>query len=196
VSYSFWLFFLSGVPTYFLSVLWAKLPIWLYPLIVLAALLQAAGWYYFLRLIAANLENFRTYFRKITNLLLFVVAGAVTVKILLQLGSTIPAVSKLAFGFRPIVIAYLHLVLLLIVTVFLLTFLFNNGLIHQNKNSRKAIVIFTIGAIANEVILAIQGIASFSYTVIPFANEMLFVAAFILLFGVVLLLTSFSRSRV
>lgn len=196
VSYSFWLFFLSGVPTYFLSVLWAKLPIWLYPLIVVAAVLQAAGWLYFLRLIAANLENFRTYFSKITNLLLFVVAGAVTVKILLQLGSTIPAVSKLAFGFRPIVIAYLHLVLLLIVTVFLLTFLFNNGLIHQNKNSRKAIVIFTIGAIANEVILAIQGIASFSYTVIPLANEMLFVAAFILLFGVVLLLTSFSRSQV
>ena len=140
---------------------WAKLPIWLYPLIVLAAILQAAGWLYFLRLITSNLENFRTSFSKIANLLLFVVAGAITVKILLQLGSTIPAVSKLAFGFRPIVIAYLHLVLLLIVTVFLLTFLFSTGLIQQNSNARKALIIFTIGAITNEVILAVQGIASF-----------------------------------
>jgi len=194
VSYSFWMFFLSGVPTYFLSILWAKLPVWLYPLVVLAALFQAAGWYFLLRIVASNLENFRTKFAKMANLLFLVVAGAVTVKILLQLGSTIPAVSKLAFGFRPIVIAYLHLVLLLIVSVFLLTFLYTIGLINQNKNSNKAIVIFTVGAIANEVILAVQGIASFSYTVIPFANEMLFVAAFILLFGVVYLLSSSSGS--
>lgn len=194
VSYSFWMFFLSGVPTYFLSILWAKLPVWLYPLVVLAAIFQAAGWWYFLRMITSNLENFRTNFSKIVNLLFFVVAGAVTVKILLQLGSTFPAVSKLAFGFRPIVIAYLHLVLLLIVSVFLLTFLYTIGLIHQNRNSRNGLVIFTVGALANEVILAIQGIASFSYTVIPFANEMLFVAAFILLFGAVFLLTSSSGS--
>jgi hypothetical protein len=36
----------------------------------------------------------------------------------------------------------------------------------------------------NEVILAIQGIASFSYTVIPLVNEMLFGAAIVLVLGI------------
>jgi hypothetical protein len=36
----------------------------------------------------------------------------------------------------------------------------------------------------NEIILAIQGIASFSYTPIPYVNEMLFGAAIILVIGI------------
>jgi hypothetical protein len=36
----------------------------------------------------------------------------------------------------------------------------------------------------NEVILAIQGIASFSYTIVPLANELLFLVAIILVSGI------------
>jgi hypothetical protein len=80
------------------------------------------------------------------------------------LGSTIPALSQLAFGFRPIVIAYLHLVLLAIISLFLF-FIYANHLIHFNKQIKIGIIIFSIGVLLNEIILAIQGIASFSYTV-------------------------------
>ena len=114
-------------------------------------------------------------------ILFIIVALALTLKLFLQLGSTIPEVSKLAFGFRPIVIAYLHLVLLLIVTGFLLTFMYGTGILHQSKNARTPLLAFFAAIILNELVLAVQGIAAFSYTIIPCVNETLFAIALMLL---------------
>jgi len=97
--------------------------------------------------------------------------------------STVPSIGKLAFGFRPIVIAYLHLVLLAIISGFLLVYLFTNQLVLQNNTIKKALALFIIGIFLNELVLAIQGIASFSYTLIPYVNEMLFGIAILLFFG-------------
>jgi len=85
------------------------------------------------------------------------------------------------------VIAYLHLVLLLIVSVFLVTFIYGKGLIRQHKPTRIALLTFVIGVILNEAVLAVQGICSFSYTVIPYANEALFGIALLMLTSVMLL---------
>ena len=187
VSNSFWLVFLSGIPTFFLSTLWAKLPVWLYVFVVIASVLQVIGWWYFLKIVLANLGSLKSIFSKGAAFLFFIVGSALTLKILLQLGSTIPEVSKLAFGFRPIVIAYLHLVLLLIVSVFLLTFLYATNRLSHNKVSIVSLFSFTLGVILNEVVLAVQGIAAFSYTVIPFVNEMLFFIALIMLASALML---------
>lgn len=184
---AFLLFALAGVPAYFLSTLWAHLPVWLYAIVVIASFMQVAGWYYFVRMLIKVRTGLAHMFER-TVLILFLIIGlALTLKLLLQLGSTIPMVSKLAFGFRPIVIAYLHLVLLLIVTGFLLAFLFGTGMIRPTRSARFALVLFFIGIILNELVLAIQGIAAFSYTVIPYANEALFGIALILLTGALLL---------
>ena len=98
-----------------------------------------------------------------------------------------PAISKLAYSFRPIVIAYLHLVLLLIISVFLLAFMYGTGLLRQNKATRIALLMFAIGVILNGTVLAVQGIWSFSYTVIPYANEALFGIAMLMLISLLLL---------
>ncbi|MEY3762201.1 MAG: hypothetical protein RL281_806, partial [Pseudomonadota bacterium] len=45
---------------------------------------------------------------------------AVSIKLFLQLGSTVHFLSDLAFSFRPIVIGYLHLVLLGVITLFII----------------------------------------------------------------------------
>ena len=192
---SFWFIFLAGIPTYFLSTLWADLPPWLYVIVVLAAISQVIGWWYFIRIVTDNIGNIKTGFPKTAPLLLLVVVSAVTIKILLQLGSTVPAISDLAFGFRPIVIAYLHLVLLLIVSIFLLTYLYVSNLSPKHPYTRILLMSFTIGAILNEVVLAVQGIASFSYTVIPFANEMLFMIAIILFLSIFWLAALPSRMK-
>jgi hypothetical protein len=185
--FAFWAFFLSGIPAYFLSTLWAHLPVWLYVFVVLAVILQVIGWWYFLQTMKANKTFISGLFPKLVSWLLIIISLALTLKLLLQLASTIPVVSKLAFGFRPIVIAYLHLVLLLIISVFLLTFLFGTGLLRQTKSMRVALLIFVTGVILNEVVLATQGIAAFSYTIIPGVNQTLFGVALILLTGAGLL---------
>ena len=45
-------------------------------------------------------------------------------------------------------------------------------------------MIFIIGIFLNELLLALQGIFSFEYILIPYANEMLFIVAIILLIGI------------
>ena len=181
---TFWLFFVSCIPAYFLSTLWLKLPIWIYVLTLLSAIIQAFTWFKFLSILIKLKNNFLEKYPLVLRYILFFVGVALSLKFILQLGSTIPALSQLAFGFRPIVIAYLHLVLLAIISLFLLFYIYVNQLITFNKKVKNGIIIFTIGVLLNEIILAIQGIASFSYTLIPFVNEMLFGAAIILVSGI------------
>lgn len=181
---AFKLFFLSCIPAYFLSTLWANLPTWLYVLTVAAAFTQVFAWYKFLIIIIKTKREFFTNFPYFLRYILLFVALSVSIKVLLQLGSTIPALSQLAFGFRPIVIAYLHLVLLAIISLFLLFYIYVNHLIHSNKKIKLGVIIFSIGVFLNEIILAVQGIASFSYTLIPYVNGMLFGVAIVLVSGI------------
>ena len=181
---TFWLFFLSCIPAYFLSTLWWDLPIWIYLITVVAAFIQVYAWFRFLIIIIKSKREFLYNFPFFLRYILLFVAFALSIKFLLQLGSTIPVLSTLAFGFRPIVIAYLHLVLLAIISLFLLFYVYANHLIHFNRQIKIGVITFSIGVLLNEIILAIQGVASFSYTPIPYVNEMLFGAAIVLVIGI------------
>ena len=114
-------------------------------------------------------------------------ALALTAKLLLQLGSTIPALSDLAFGFRPIVIGYLHLVLLGVISLFLLGYMFTEKYFMLNKSAKTGVLIFACGVILNEILLMVQGVAAISYNTLPFINEMLLGTALILFTGTLLL---------
>ena len=185
----FTLFFTSAIPAYFLSVLWAKIPFWLYAIVILAALVQLLGW----MKVIVYLKKLKVQVSAPDKLSVYVflfVILAFTIKLFLQLGSTFPIVAKLAFGFRPIVIAYLHLVLLAVITVFLLVYSYVQNLIQRNLLSALGFVLFLFGVFFNELVLAIQGIASFSYFVIPNVNETLFIVALLLSVGALFLFIS------
>lgn len=185
----FWLFFLSCIPAYFLSVLWMKMSAWLFALVVLAAIAQVWAWTRFLLDIKRS-APFRTSGFNAGYYLLLIVGLALSVKFLLQLGSVVPAVSKLAFGFRAVIIAYLHLILLAIISVFLITYLYLFNFLRVNRKTTTAVILFVAGAYINEIILGVQGIASFSYTMVPYANEALFGASALILGSGVLLFVS------
>lgn len=185
----FRLFYLSFIPAYFLSTLWAKLPIWLYIIVVIAAFTQVFAWYKVFKAIKAAIKSGSTLNRFQTYLFLFV-GLAFTVKLLLQLGSTIPVVSDLAFGFRPIVIAYLHLVLLAVISVFILSYFYTFKLISVSKLTTIAFTVFTLGILLNELILAVQGVAAFSYIAIKYVNEILFGVSLLLFIGAILMVMS------
>ncbi|MDP2160445.1 MAG: hypothetical protein Q8K02_08190, partial [Flavobacterium sp.] len=147
------LFAWSCFPAYLLSVLWLQLPVWVYGLAVLAALVQVYAWW---KLAWATLVVFKTN-PTITPFLKLVFQGiafCVTLKLLLQLGSVFPAVSKLAYGFRPIVVAYMHLVLLAIISGFLLAFLYTNQLVYRSVKTQFFLLVFIIGIFLNELLLA------------------------------------------
>jgi hypothetical protein len=186
----FRLFFFSCIPAFLLSILWANLPGWIYIFAVLGALVQCIGWIAFIKFIRPLIPQLRKKIPLFVQGLFLILSLTITVKFLLQLGSTIPIVSKLAFGFRPIVIAYLHLVLLLIISVFLISFLLVTNHIANSKLTRFALLFFVVGILANEFLLALQGIMSFSYVVVPYINELLFGVSLCILFGLLLLFIS------
>ncbi|WP_144071656.1 hypothetical protein [Flavobacterium franklandianum] len=183
---SFKLFAAACIPGYFLSTLWLDLPLWLYVLTVLAAIIQVFAWFKLLVILLKTKRNSLENHAPLLRFILLFVGFALSIKLLLQLGSTIPVISQLAFEFRPIVIAYLHLVLLAIITLFILFYIYANHLIFINRKIKYGIVLFSIGVLLNEIVLAVQGFASLSYTVIPFVNEILFAVAVILFIGIVI----------
>lgn len=190
----FWLFALASVPAYFLSTLWLSLPWWVYSLVVLASFSQVIAWIILVRAFFTHRKIIITTVRKEAKWLLWLSAAALTIKLLLQMGSTIPSLSQLAFGFRSIVIAYLHLVLLGVITMFLLGYIFTLNVLTVKKTTVYGIVIFVAGIFLNELMLMLQGVASFSYTIIPYTNELLLSFALMMFSGILLLLFSQLRN--
>jgi hypothetical protein len=186
----FLLFSISCLPAYFLSVLWAHLPVWLYPFIVAASVAQLIAWLLVIRAMRDNSNKIKTQLSLLSRYLFLFVGTALTIKFMLQAGSTIPAMSKMAFGFRPIVMAYLHLVLLAILTMFLIGFLYTFNYIKKNILTTVAIISISAGVFLNEVILGVQGIAGISYVMIPYVNELLFYVALLIGVSILLLLGS------
>ncbi|HPN18467.1 MAG TPA: hypothetical protein PK546_02940 [Chitinophagales bacterium] len=186
----FWLFALASIPAYFLSTLWMSLPLWVYILVVLASFVQVIAWIVFVRVLFTSRNIIITTISKEVKWLFGLSAVALTIKLLLQLSSTIPYLSQLAFGFRSIVIAYLHLVLLGVITIFLLGYIFTLNVLTVKKTTVYGVIIFVIGIFLNELMLMLQGVASFSYTIIPYTNELLLSFALMMFSGIILLLVS------
>ncbi len=180
----FWAFAIAAIPTFFLSILWAKLPLSVYVISVAATFLQLFAWVALLYALVKLYKKQQTEFSLGWGKWLFVLALiALTLKFVLQTVSVIPSLSQLVFGFRPIVIAYLHLVLLGIYTFFLIGFLFAQKILQPTKMVKLFTFIFAFGVLCNELFLGVQGVAAFSYYPIAFINEMLFGAAIVLLVG-------------
>jgi hypothetical protein len=186
----FWLFLLAAVPAYFLSTLWMDLPSWVFVIVVLASFLQMIAWIYFLRFLYQKRNLFSQHINVAGKWLMILSATATTVKLFLQLGSTIPSLSQLAFGFRPIVIAYLHLVLLGIITIFLLATIFSENNLPLKKATKFGLSVFVTGVFFNEFVLMLQGVASFSYNNIPFVNEFLLLIACSMFLGILTMVVS------
>src|SRR5690606_22196295 len=119
----FWLYAISCIPAYFLSVLWLKLPLWAYIIVAISAINILTGWIWLIVKMRKQLNGFFDQVPKIGKQLLYLSAIAYTIKVVLQVGSVVPSLNNLAFGYRPIVIGYLHLVFLGVITLFLFGYL-------------------------------------------------------------------------
>ena len=139
---AFTLFGLAVLPTYALSLLWNSPPLWVHVLGGAGAVLQAAGFYFLLR------DGRRSRW----NGLLLLSLLALGLKLFLQLLSALPAVSLLAAAQRSFVIAYLHLVLLGFITLFVFSRIVRNPL------QRVGTFLFLASFISTELLLVANGL--------------------------------------
>lgn len=183
----FWLFFSAAIPAYFLSALWLPIPTWLYILIVAASFAQLTGFILLLMHIRHNHSNIAKNLSKPAQWLWMLSFIALSIKLLLQAGSTIPSLNMVAYGFRPIVIGYLHLVLLGVLSLFLIGNSIAAEVVHLCSLQRKGLIIFVTGIIINELLLMLQGVGGMLYINIESISYLLLAAAIIMFTGLTLI---------
>lgn len=179
----FRLFFLVTFPAYFLSALWMPMPAIVYAIVIASAILQVYGWASTVVLVRSKRKLLRSTLSSVPRGIIILSFIAFSVKFLLQLGSTIPRLGVLAFGFRPIVIGYLHLVMLGCISLFIIGYAIYKQALSIGTGNKIGILVFVFGIILNELALMIQGSAAIKYTSIPYINEALFYIALIMFSG-------------
>src|SRR5690606_38239195 len=134
----FWLFALTCPINYLLSVLWWDMPAWLYVGLVVTAIMQSGAWARWLASVIENRRHIAGLLPVMAKWLFISVAVAATIKLTLQGLSVIPALGQLSYSLRPIVIGYLHLVLLAVISLFILAYSYAGGLLRINRVAIRA----------------------------------------------------------
>lgn len=173
----------SCLPAYGLSVLWLHLPGYLVAFIGASALLQAYGWARFAGAVWLSRRVIASGMQRLPVVLLVIVALAFSIKFILQIGSAIPALNTMAFGYRTVVIAYLHLVLLVGISLLLLGLVVAEGLLPVNRFIKAGIAFFATGVLLNELLLGAQGIGALASFPIPAINELLLAVSALICVG-------------
>ncbi len=190
---AFLLFANTLIPAYFLSVLWWPMPAWLYLIVLLAAFCQLLAWWLLISLVVKQWPLLKNKLPSLSKIFFLLSALACTIKICLQAASVFPSISKMAFGFRPIVIGYLHLVLLGVISIFIIAYIVAYRLIGVNKTVRAGFIIFIAGIFINEFFLMVQGVAGINYTGVPHIEIFLLASAVVLLAG--MLIVNFAQIK-
>lgn len=109
----------------------------------------------------------------------------------IQAGIVFPSVGKAVFGDRPIIIGYLHLVMLGFVTLYLIAHLFQSGYFtNRIKIAKTGIVVFASGVIINELVLMTQGLSAMIMLSSTLYPVLLLIAALWLFSGALLIAVS------
>jgi hypothetical protein len=144
----------ATVPAYILSTLWAK-PGYLLNIIGAASgIVQCFCFVVLLTLVRPILTEMNRKFTKPSAVLLFIALSGFGLKLLLQMISAFPYFAQMAYELRPIVIAYLHLVLVGVVTSFLLVWYVEEKVI-RNTLPKRTIYIYITSFLGMETCLVL-----------------------------------------
>jgi hypothetical protein len=172
------LLLIAFFPTYFLSTLWAKPGLIFNVIGSIGAIIQMISLYYFIQVVRQ--VSFIKVNRAVKALMVFVFL-AFTLKLILQLISAHPHISELAFEIRPFTIAYLHLVLIGIISFSLLAWYVEKGICVLKYHH--AIKLLVISFVASEFVMILSGTTQYHFisagnlSVIQFAFSIFIVVA-------------------
>ena len=186
---------ITVIPSFFLSILWMRLPLSLHWIANISGVLQLLALLYFYRILSVVKNSEKIRFSWSTKWLWTLASAAFILKIILQVLSIIPFLSHFAFSFRPIIIGYLHLSFVGIISLFILGYI--NEFIHRFRGRVSGIgaLVFVTGFIVQEIILMLQGLEAMNVEPIRSANIILFYCAILMAAGLVWITVGIMRTQ-
>ncbi|MGK7393341.1 MAG: hypothetical protein ACNS62_02170 [Candidatus Cyclobacteriaceae bacterium M3_2C_046] len=193
----FWLMAISCLPAYLLSAFWAKPPAVLYYVGYLAAFLQLVALGYFFKILI-NLKNLLKNNLSRTCLLLLIMSLlSFFLKILFQFITIFDPVMDLAYSVRPFTIAYLHLVFIGFVSLYMLQYLIFTWF-HPNPSGVRKIglLTFLVGFVLSQLATVIPPwLLMFRGISLPYSNQVLFFVSCLMPLGLLLFKPPKLRTR-
>lgn len=184
---------LSVLPTLFLSYLWHY-----HSLVIRVIAMTGCGFlivslFYFVH-VMMSARNFLTAVHSFVRRIGLLSMIAFTLKTVLQIGIFFPLTGNAVFVNRPLIIGYLHLVMLGFVTLYLLAHMVQTKFISLERRPLKyGIIIFSCAVVFNEIVLMTQGLSVmllFSSILFPW---LLLIAAIGLFTGALVIMVSAHR---
>ncbi len=189
----FFLMFFGCLVGFGLSVLWMEMPAWVFALIIITTVGQTIGAVMLYKYVRKHWTNLVVKWSPMHRFVLMYAGFAFAVKTLLQLGSNVPAISQFAFGFRNVVIAYLHLVLLMCIATFLVNQILATNRFKVTSAVLTGLKLLLLGIFLNELILGLMGVLSIKYVAVPYANHGLLAVSVLMLVALIIIVATLKR---
>lgn len=191
----FWTLAILVIPAYFLSIFWLKLPAWIIWTARVTGVMQIAILISFILLLVQVVKNRNVRFNPSTRWIWGMVCLAFIIKIILMTLSVIPYLSQFAFGYRPVVVGYLHLSFIGVTSLFIFGYI--NEFIHRFKGRVSGIgaFLFVLGFVGQELVLMFQGLEAMSVNPVKSANILLFYCAILMVVGLIWITIGIIRTK-
>lgn len=182
-----WLLALSVIPSMFLSYLWHYPQLWLKIIAVIGCISMIACTAYFLSL-AYSMRTIRSGLTRQAVHVGLIAMAAFLLKMIFQSMTIIPSLGPLVFSNRPIIIGFLHMVLLGFVSLYLLAHFIQAEILYTDRYSMISMWVFCTGVIMNEVILMFQGLEGMFMITSSLFPKLLWITGAWLLIGALMIL--------
>lgn len=171
-----WLMAAAAIPAYALSALWTKPQPWVYIVAFAAAALQVLALVPLIRLTKNAAKQLSQEVNHQALALMKFALWAFILKILLQQMSAFPAIADLAYNVRNFTIGYLHIVFIGFVSVFLIAWFQQTGLVnHSGKRTTLGIRLFLVGFLLSEALIFAQPVLPLTgFGILPWSFQLLF----------------------
>lgn len=170
----------SLVLTFMLSILWNKPNDIFYYIAGAGGILQVAAILPLWRSIYQDKKSLIKEIHPINRTIGAFIAFLFFIKLILQFFSAFPLVVRWTVTTKPLVIGYLHLVLLGIFTLFLFAFFIQKGLLVINRITNYGLILFLAGILLTEILLFTQSLMNISGSFIPQFNQWIFTLTILL----------------
>lgn len=174
---------ISIPPALFLSLSWHPKGLLIHIVSATGSILMLAALFFFFRFVS-SFKRIIIFKSRFARMLLIFSMVSFCIKILLQISTIIPELAYTVFGFRPIIIGFLHLVFLGLVTFYILAHLVERGEFNlRHSFTKNSLIAFSGAIILNELILLVQGFGLLLSVSNNIYGWLLWIASILLFFG-------------